>query len=138
MERESGTDSVIAVLFFVVAVAAMAEVVAGRSVMAEAPHGTTWQVLLQTGHDAHARGDLPSARRAYLTALFRARGERSLFGVLSAAEGFKSLGDGEVVEQALAMAAGLGPEDDAPTRLQALRDRLAATDALPMALHATH
>jgi hypothetical protein len=48
-------------------------------------------------------------RAARTSRLFRARGERSLLGVLSAAEGFKALGDREVVEHALRMAAALGP-----------------------------
>jgi hypothetical protein len=93
--------------------------------------------VLQIADDARARGEAGAARRAYRTALFRARGERSLLGVLSAAEGFKALGDREVVEHALQMATALGldADDVASRRLQALRDRLDATDALPMAVH---
>jgi len=135
----SGTGGVVAVLLFVVAVAALAEVVAGQAVATrDAPRPSSWQLMLRIGEDARARGDAPAARRAYLTALFRARGERSLRGVLSAAEGFKALGDREVVEHALRMAAALGPDADdvAGRRLQALRDLLDATDARPMAVHA--
>jgi hypothetical protein len=140
MKRLNGTHSVIAVLLLVLALGAMVKAVAGRPVTtaAEAPRASRWQVVLQVGHQARARGDVPSARRAYLTALFRARGERSLVGVLGAAEGLEALGDREVVERALAMAAALGPHDEvasAPTRLQALRDRLTATGALPGAAH---
>jgi hypothetical protein len=43
-----------------------------------------------------------------------------------------------VVDRALEMAAALGPDDGATSaavRLQGLRDRLAATDALSMAVH---
>jgi hypothetical protein len=126
----SGKDSVIAVMLFVLALGALAEVVAGRS--ATQREASSWPVVLRAADAAR--------RRAYLTALFRARGERSLIGVLSAAEGFKALGDREVVERALEMAARLEPDAGAtplPTRLQALRDRLAATDALPMAVHVT-
>ena len=134
----SGKDSVIAVMLFVLALGALAEVVAGRS--ATPREASSWPVVLRAADAARARGDVPPARRAYLTALFRARGERSLIGVLSAAEGFKALGDREVVERALEMAARLEPDAGAtplPTRLQALRDRLAATDALPMAVDVT-
>lgn len=138
VEPRSGTGGVVAVLLFVVAVAALGEVVAGRAAATpDAPRGSSWQPVLRIGDDARARGDAGAARRAYLTALFRARGERSLLGVLSVAEGFKALGDREVVEHALGMAAALGPDADdvAGRRLQALRDRLDATDALPMAVH---
>jgi hypothetical protein len=138
VEPTSGTGGVVAVLLFVVGVAALGEVVADRAVAtSEATRPASWHAPLRIGDEARARGDLPAARRAYLTALFRARGERSLLGVLSAAEGFKALGDREVVEHALRMAVALGPEgaDDAGRRLQVMRDRLDATDALPMAVH---
>jgi hypothetical protein len=124
----------------VVAVAALGEVVADRAAArAEAPHGSSWQLIQRIADEARARHDAPAARRAYLTMLFRARGERSMVGVLSAAEGFKALGDREVVERALAIAAALDPDADAARarrRLTALRDRLDATDALPIAIHA--
>ncbi len=125
MGWQRGTYRVIAALLIVLAVGVVAEGLAGRSAMTtpDLLRTTSWQVLLETGHRARARGDAPAARRAYLTALFRARGERSVFGVLSAAEGFKALGDREVVERALAMAAALDPAGEA--------------DALPMAAHDT-
>ena len=125
MARQSGTHSLIAAVMMVLAVGVAAEVLAGRGAVTTSDQlrTTSWQVLLETGHQARARGDAPSARRAYLTALFRARGERSVFGVLSAAGGFKALGDREVVERALAMAAALDPAGEA--------------DALPMAAHNT-
>src|SRR5262245_47168695 len=44
------------------------------------------------------------ARETYLAALFRARGEGSVEGVLRAAQGFVDLGDLEVVEQCLVVA----------------------------------
>lgn len=44
------------------------------------------------------------ARRLYLSALFRARNDRSVAGMLQVAEAFDALGDREVVEQVLAMA----------------------------------
>ena len=138
VEPRSGTGGVVALLLFVVAVAALGEVVAGRAAASrDAPPPSSWQAVVRIGDDARARGDAAAARRAYLTALFRARGERSLLGVLTAAEGFQALGDREVVEHALGMAAALGPaaDDVSGGRLQALRDRLDATDALPMAVH---
>jgi hypothetical protein len=135
VEPQSGTGGALAVLLFVVAVAALGEFVAGRAVAThDAPRPSSWQAVLQIADDARARGDAPAARRAYLTALFRARGERSLLGVLSAAEGFKALGDREVVDHALRMAAALSPNDH-DRRLQALRDHLDATGAPPMAVH---
>jgi hypothetical protein len=133
MRRRLG--SVIGVLLFVVAFGAMT----WRGVAsAPAPRGSSWQAVLRIGHAAQARGDARTARRAYLTALFRARGERSLPGIVGAAEGFQALGDRQVVERALEMAAALGAEDGPPPvriRLHALRGRPAATEALPMATH---
>jgi hypothetical protein len=138
MERFDAKSAVVVVLLIVVAIGALAEIVAGRAVTPpDVQRGGSWQILVQAGDAARVRGDAPAARRAYLGALFRARGERSTVGVLRAAEGFKALGDREVVEQALGMAADLGSEagDDAARR-QALRDRLDATDALPIAVSA--
>ncbi len=125
MRRRRRTRSLIAAFLIVLAAGVVAEVVAGRSATTRSDllRTTSWQVLLETGDQALARGDAPSARRAYMTALFRARGERSVFGMLSAAEGFRTLGDREVVERALTMAAALDPAGEA--------------DALPMAAHDT-
>lgn len=127
------------VIVFVVAIAALGEVVADRAAMGlDARRASSWEAVQRVGDAARARGDAPAARRAYLTALFRARGERSLVGVLAAAEGVKALGDREVVERALRIAADLdGAADpaDAERRLTLLRDRLDATDALPIAIH---
>lgn len=61
----------------------------------------------------------PTARQAYLTALVRARSQKSVDGVLRTAEAFARLGDGEVVEQALRIARELGgrnPEAEARVR----------------------
>jgi hypothetical protein len=128
------------VLLIAVVIGALAEVVAGRAVtQPEAPRAASWHILMQSGDAARVRGDVPAARRAYLGALFRARGEGSTTGVLRAAEGFRALGDTEVVEHALRIAAALGPEGgrDHAARLQALRDRLDATDALPIQVPVT-
>jgi hypothetical protein len=127
MER-NGANGVIALLLVVVALAAMAEVVAGRpaATVVEAPRVSSAEALLALGDEARARGDVPAARRAYLAGLFRARGERSLPDVIRAAEGFAALGDGAVVEQALEMAAPLaaGGDDATRARLTALRERV--------------
>jgi hypothetical protein len=134
-----GLDGIVAVLFVVLALGAMAEVAARRSTTTGAAVGdSSWQMVLRVGDEARERGDVAAARRAYLTALFRARGERSLAGVLSAAEGFGALGDAEVVERALTMAAGLDAEGPlGAIRLEALRDRLAASEPRSKAVHST-
>ncbi len=70
----------------------------------------------------------PTARRLYLTALFRARRLSSLDGVLKAAEAFAALGDREVVEECMAVAITLGrrsSERHALERVQFARTRLA-------------
>lgn len=68
----------------------------------------------------------PQARELYLEALFRARGQRSLDGVLRAAEGFDRLGDRQVVEQAVRIAREMArgnTETGALGRLRALAER---------------
>jgi hypothetical protein len=132
MQPRNGRDSVIAIALSVLALGLIAEAVWGRTATPPPGPVSSWAVVLRAADEARARGDVPAARRAYLTALFRARGERSLPGVLSAAEGFKALGDREVVERALEMAAALEPEAGTPLsrRLQALRERLAAAEAV--------
>ena len=68
----------------------------------------------------------PQARELYMEALFRARAQHSLEGVLRAAEGFKMLGDREVVAQAVRIAhrvAGGSAERESLARLRALADR---------------
>ena len=72
---------------------------------------------------AHAR-----ARRIYLTALFRARQQGSLDGVLRAAEAFSALGDPQVVVQCLRIAerlAAQGRDAKARDRVLAFSQRLA-------------
>lgn len=112
MKRHHRANGVIAVLLVVIALAAMAEVVAGRGVVSppDVPRAASWQPLLRTGDLARAHGDAPAARRAYLAGLFRARGERSVEGVLRVAEGFAALGDQDVVDHALRMAAAIDAE----------------------------
>jgi hypothetical protein len=59
--------------------------------------------------DATAR-----ARDCYMTALLRARAERSTDGVLTAAEAFLSLGDEEMVQRGLVIAEDLARRDIDP------------------------
>lgn len=77
-----------------------------------------WEGLVEVG-DAYLRiGDalrtrkpyLPRARECYLAALFRARQQGSLDGVLRAAEAFAALGDQLVVEQCIRIAERLAAE----------------------------
>jgi hypothetical protein len=128
----SRSGAAAAVLLALLAIAALAEVLAGvAATPAETARVTRWQRAMQIGDEARDRGDVPAARRAYLAALFRARGERSLPGVIGAAERFTAFGDREVVEHALGMAASLGGadrDDEAHRRLQALRDQFRRPD----------
>jgi hypothetical protein len=134
---DTRSGALVAILFAVL-LAALGEVLASRAVMtADAPRVSTWERVLRIGDDARARGDAPTARRAYLSALFRARGEHSLAGVLGVAERFTALGDREIVGHAVSMAASLGVADgdgDAQRRLQELRDELRGFDAAPLAV----
>lgn len=94
-----------------------------------------WEGMIEVG-DAHLRiGETANgpkaaqaqARRLYLAALFRARQEDSLEGVLRAAEAFAALGDRDVVEQCLRIAQSVaGQNQEGQARVQALRDRLAS------------
>ena len=53
-----------------------------------------------------------NAREAYVTALIRARRERSVDGALRTAEAFRRLGDGVLAEQGLRIAAQLAADDE--------------------------
>jgi hypothetical protein len=70
------------------------------------------------------------ARKAYLTALFRARSEGSLAGVLITAERFAELGDREVVEQCIRVARKVSAQSRDPyaeEHLRAFTERWAAS-----------
>lgn len=98
-----------------------------------------WEGLVAVG-DARLRidqavgaGSKTKARETYLAALFRARQEGSLDGVLRAAEVFEALGDTEAARQALRIAeavAGPDPGSAVQARLAVLREGLAAHLAL--------
>jgi hypothetical protein len=134
------SGAAVAVLLALLAIAALAEVLASAAVLpASAPQVVSWERAMQIGDEARQRGDVPAARRAYVAALFRARGERSLPGVLDAAERFAALGDRDVVEHALGMAAPLGGadrDDETQRRLQALRDQLGVSGPRPLTVSA--
>ena len=78
-----------------------------------------WEAMLAAGEAAlrirrassTMGGFDAEARQCFLTALFRARAERSVEGVLRAAEAFRQLGDTAVVEGALRIADSLGPAE---------------------------
>jgi hypothetical protein len=68
-------------------------------------------------------------RSLYLAALFRARQQGAVAGVLRAAEAFADLGEGEIVEECLVVARGLAArvgDREAALRLQALTGQVAA------------
>ena len=100
--------------------------------------GRTWQGYLAAGDAALRLGDAtqsraaaaPDARKLYLAALFRARSQHSLDGVLQTTEAFARLGDSDAVAQGLSIAremAGLDPA--AQARVRGVTDR--STDAPP-------
>ena len=75
---------------------------------------------------------LPEVRHAYLRALFCARDQRSVEGVLRVAEAFASLGDRDVADQVLVMASALAassPTAPASERVRILRERLEQQDS---------
>jgi hypothetical protein len=105
---------------------------AWREAYAAAHVGRGWPGMIAVGEAAlrlgHVTGDASiaesRARRAYLTALLRARRQGSLDGVLTAGDAFGRLGDREVVQQALTVATELAArsgDDIARRRVQAFR-----------------
>lgn len=97
-----------------------------------------WEGMVATG-DAYRRlgeragfrkASETKAREAYLAALFRARNEGSLEGVLRAADRFAELGDREVVEQCIRVAQSVAARTRDPRaeeRLRAFTERWAAS-----------
>ncbi|HEY7652627.1 MAG TPA: hypothetical protein VIG07_07375 [Methylomirabilota bacterium] len=109
---------------------------AWREAYVAAHVGRGWPGMIAVGEAALRVGratgtpDLyePRARRAYLTALLRARRHGSVDGVLAAGEAFGRLGDQAVVQQALAVATDLAArsgDDTARRRVQAFRSQWA-------------
>jgi len=96
-----------------------------------------WEPMLAVGEASVRIGQTAKARQSYLTALFRARQQRSLEGVLRTTDAFAALGDEAVVAQGLRIAqelAGQNGEGLARVRGRAERfsGRSLATSALPM------
>jgi hypothetical protein len=90
-----------------------------RDAYAAAVASHQWEPLLRVG-DAHRRVEeasgypnlgKASARQNYVFALFRARDQRSLDGVLEAARAFASLGDAAATRQALMIARDVAGAD---------------------------
>lgn len=108
-----------------------------REAYAAALRSRHWAGLVSVG-DAYRRlGELggfrkaseAKARETYLAALFRARQDGSLDGVLRVAEAFADLGDGDVVERCLRVArtlAGQAHDARADDRVRAFAERWAA------------
>jgi len=79
----------------------------------------------------NAAGARMNARQAYLTALIRARRDRSVEGALRSAAAFRALGDRDAVEQCLHVAALLATRDAPATqRVHEARQRWAAREPL--------
>lgn len=102
---------------------------AWRDAYAAAVASRRWEGMIEVGDVARRIAEVTGARatadalarRVYLAALFQARQQRSLDGVLRAAEAFSSLGDHQVVAQCLRIAERLA----ADTRDAQARDRVA-------------
>ena len=110
----------------------MAAAAARRETYRAAIASQTWEGFLGAGDAVLRLGDAtqsrgaaePDARRLYLAALFRARSQYSLDGVLQATEAFARLGDREVVAQGLSIAVGLaGADPAAQARVRGAADR---------------
>src|SRR5262249_38216928 len=95
----------------------------------------SWRAFLAAGDGSLRLGDAtqsrdvaePEARRVYIAALFRARSEYSLDGVLRATEAFVRLGDhDDVVAQGLSIARELaGSDPESQARVREVADRSA-------------
>lgn len=109
---------------------------AWRAAHIAALRARTWECLVAAG-DAASRmasrpwPDRPAiawARELYLGALFRARAERSLHGVLQVAEAFAVIGDRSIVDECLRVAERLNlNEPTAAAAIAAFRARLSAS-----------
>jgi hypothetical protein len=87
--------------------------------------GEAYLRIGEVGNRRHAAAQA-TARRLYLAALFRARQQGALDGVLRTAEAFAALGDREVVTQCLYVAGQVAErtrDPQAPARIEAFRAR---------------
>lgn len=107
-----------------------------RDAYAGALASRRWEGMIEVGDTARRIGEVTGnratadarARRTYLAALLRAREQKSLDGVLRAAEAFSALGDREVVAQCLRIAERLAAQSRDPQareRVSTLSERLA-------------
>jgi hypothetical protein len=96
-----------------------------REAHAAAMRSGQWEGMLDVGDSARRFKDgRARARQAYLTALFRARHQRSLEGALGAATAFGEIGDHEVLVQALRIAEReAGHDPRAQARVRAVAER---------------
>jgi hypothetical protein len=94
-----------------------------------------WQGMVDVGDAAlrlpavapPPKSTVTKARQLYLTALFRARAERSLEGVLRVAEAFADIGDARLAAQSLAVAravADAADDTDGSARIRAIEERV--------------
>ena len=112
-----------------------------RNTYAAALESRRWEPMLAAGQAAlrigRAGGTMggfdAKARQCYLTALFRARDQHSIDGVLLVAEAFAQLGDTEVARGAVRMADSLaqltGDAPRPPERLAVPGDRVDVGDS---------
>lgn len=107
---------------------------AWHDVYAKALGSRRWEGMVEAADAQLKIGTAAGARKAsearargiYLAALFRARQQGSLDGVLRVADAFASLGDREVVDQCLRIAERLaahGSDPGARARVNAFRER---------------
>lgn len=108
-----------------------------REAYAAALKSRHWQGMVAAGDTYRALGaragfrttSIAKARQAYLAALFRARAEGSVEGVLRSAERFAELGDRDVVEQCIRVAhqvAARSTDPQAREYVRAFTERWAA------------
>ena len=109
-----------------------------REAYAAALRSRHWEGVIAAGDTYRALGaragfreaSVAKARQAYLSALFRARSEGSLAGVLITAERFAELGDRDVVEQCIRVARKVAAQSRDPyaeEHLRAFTERWAAS-----------
>jgi hypothetical protein len=115
-----------------------AALAAWRASYTDAVRRGWWEQLADAGDAALRIGDVPdlagpsraAARKSYLAALFRARADGSVDGVLRIAQAFAGLGDRAVVEQCIRIGRELADADGHDRdRVQAFAQRYASASA---------
>lgn len=118
---------------------ATAAVRAWRNAYAAALGMPGWRGLVEVAAASLRIGTIPGfgkasearARETYWTALFRARQQGSLNGVLDAAEAFGALGDRTMVEQCVRVAESLAALNGDPSGGERIRALAATPEAEP-------